>query len=88
MSWYGYGFRPYVSVAKRRANAAREMAKLAKKGHTITPVHIQGREIAGTFWGKAWCENLESYSPCSSLEKSSTFSIRAESRRHSCIMNP
>jgi len=62
MSWYGYGFRPYVPVAQRRANAARQMAKLAKKGHTIAPVRIEGREIASTFWGKAWCENLESYS--------------------------
>jgi uncharacterized Zn finger protein len=60
MGWYG--FAPYVSVAQRRANAAREMAKLAKKGHTITPVRIEGRQIAGTFWGKAWCQNLESYS--------------------------
>ena len=61
MGWY-YGFRPYVSVAKRRANAAREMAKLAKKGHAIAPVRIDGRKIACTFWGKAWCENLEAYS--------------------------
>jgi uncharacterized Zn finger protein len=38
------------------------MAKLAKKGHDITPVRIEGRAIATTFWGKAWCENLESYS--------------------------
>lgn len=60
MSWYG--FRPYVCVAQRRANAAREMAKLARKGHAVTPVCIEGRQIASTFWGKAWCENLESYS--------------------------
>jgi uncharacterized Zn finger protein len=62
MSWHGYGFRPYVPVAQRRANTARQMAKLAKKGHAIDPVQIDGREIADTFWGKAWCENLESYS--------------------------
>jgi uncharacterized Zn finger protein len=62
MSWHGYGFRPYVPVAQRRANAARQMAKLAKKGHAIAPVRIEGREIASTFWGQAWCENLESYS--------------------------
>jgi uncharacterized Zn finger protein len=60
MSWYG--FRPYVPVAQRCANAARQMAKLAKKGHAIAPVQIEGRQIAYTFWGKAWCENLESYS--------------------------
>ena len=61
MSWNHYGFRPYVSVAERRRKAAKEMAKLAKKGKTIQPVHIEGRTIAHTFWGKAWCDNLESY---------------------------
>lgn len=57
-----YGFRPYVPVAKRRAQAAREMAKLQKKGQPISPVVIEGRTIVKTFWGKAWCENLERYS--------------------------
>src|ERR1035437_2659853 len=61
MSVNHYGFRPYVSVAERRCKAAREMAKLAKKGKTIRPVQIEGRTIASTFWGKAWCDNLESY---------------------------
>jgi uncharacterized Zn finger protein len=61
MSWNHYGFRPYVSVAERRRKAAKEMAKLAKKGKTIRPVQIEGRTIARTFWGKAWCDNLESY---------------------------
>src|SRR5450631_3838913 len=57
-----YGFRPYVSVAKRRAIAAREIENLKKKGRTISPVVIEGRTIVRTFWGKAWCENLERYS--------------------------
>ena len=57
-----WGFRPYVSVARRRAKAAKEVAKLAKKGRTISPVKIDGRAIATTFWGKAWCDNLERYS--------------------------
>lgn len=57
-----YGDWPaYVPVAERRAKAEREMQKLRKKGHMITPVIIAGRKIATTFWGKAWCENLESY---------------------------
>jgi uncharacterized Zn finger protein len=65
MGWgYGgdYGFRPYVSVAARRATAAKEMAKLTKKGRVITPVKIDGRTIAASVWGKAWCVHLESYS--------------------------
>jgi uncharacterized Zn finger protein len=57
-----YGFRPYVPVAKRRQQAAREMQKLKKKGHAVAPVVIEGRTIARSFWGKAWCENLERYS--------------------------
>jgi uncharacterized Zn finger protein len=28
----------------------------------MSPVKVAGRVIAGTFWGKAWCDNLESYS--------------------------
>ena len=38
------------------------MAKLAKKGQAISPVVVQGRTIATTAWGKAWCANMESYS--------------------------
>jgi uncharacterized Zn finger protein len=60
--YYSYGFRPYVSVAARRARAARELAKLQKKGRKISPVAIEGRTIARTFWGEAWCDNLERYS--------------------------
>ena len=59
---YGYGWRPYVSVAERRRKAARQMEKLRKKGHPVSPVIIEGRTIVKTFWGKAWCENLERYS--------------------------
>src|SRR6202048_743999 len=59
---YEWGWRPYVSVAERRRQAQREMAKLTKKGQTVSPVVIEGRTIVKTFWGKAWCENLERYS--------------------------
>src|SRR6266571_4593333 len=60
MSWWSY--RPYVSVAERRAKAMRKIEKLAKKGQKFSPVKIAGRKIVATFWGKAWCDNLESYS--------------------------
>ena len=63
MAYYDYyGFKPYVSVAARRARVARELAKLQKKGRKIAPVAIDGRKIAKTFWGEAWCDNLERYS--------------------------
>ncbi len=54
------GFPAYVSVAERQANAAREVAKLSKKGKPCAPVVIAGRAIATTFWGKAWCTHFES----------------------------
>src|SRR5262249_24371657 len=57
-----YMFRPHVTAAQRRAQAAREVEKRRKKGQAVSPVVIGGRTIAHTFWGKAWCDNLESYS--------------------------
>src|SRR5579872_5402341 len=33
-----------------------------KRGHTVSPVVIDGRTIAKTFWGMSWCQNLERYS--------------------------
>ena len=59
---YGWGWRPYVSVVARQRKAEREIKLLKKSGRTISPVEIEGRAIAKTFWGKAWCDNLESYS--------------------------
>lgn len=56
------GWAPYVPVAARKRQAAAEVAALTKKGRTLSPVQIEGRKIARTFWGKAWCTNLESYS--------------------------
>ncbi|MDZ7784615.1 MAG: helix-turn-helix domain-containing protein [Halioglobus sp.] len=58
-----YGeWAPYVPVAKRRARAAREISKLLKKGAKIEPIKVQGRKIARTFWGEAWCSHLEKFS--------------------------
>ncbi len=58
---YG-GWSPYVPVAKRRARAAKEINKLRKKGKDIQPIEVQGRKIARTFWGEAWCNHLERFS--------------------------
>jgi len=58
----GWGWPRYVPVAERRANAQRQLEKQKKKGETYDPVIMQGRAIARTFWGKAWCDHLESHS--------------------------
>jgi uncharacterized Zn finger protein len=51
-----------VPVAERRRRAAKKMASLRKKGLDVQPVTIDGRKIAASFWGEAWCEHLESFS--------------------------
>lgn len=51
-----------VTVAERVHRAASARAALATAGDALSPVVIEGREIASTFWGQAWCENLERYS--------------------------
>ena len=63
MGRYSYEDRyPYVSVARRRAQAAHRITKLKRAGREVSPVEIARRTIAATFWGDAWCRNLESYS--------------------------
>ncbi|MBP8256206.1 MAG: SWIM zinc finger family protein [Opitutaceae bacterium] len=61
MSWYRE-WRPYQSVAERRAKAAAHARKMGKSGVAMAPVTIAGRTIASTFWGQAWCRHLESFS--------------------------
>ena len=60
MAWYGW--RPYVPVAERRRRAMKKMNALRKKGVDVQPIEIEGRKIAKTFWGEAWCDHLESFS--------------------------
>lgn len=51
----------YVPVAEKAARAERKRRQLEKKGHRLDPVCLQGRTIARSWWGQAWCRNLESY---------------------------
>lgn len=62
MSYYDDGWKPYVSVAERRAKAEKAAVKAKKGGAVLTPVDAFRGAIAKTFWGKAWCENLTNYS--------------------------
>jgi uncharacterized Zn finger protein len=57
-----YGWAPYVTVAERKAKALKQMEKLKKKGVKVQPVQLSGRKIAASFWGKGWCDHMESFS--------------------------
>ncbi len=59
----GYGgFGPYVSAAEKRARAQQAAQRLTTSGRALAPVQVEGRKITRTFWGQAWCDNLEAYS--------------------------
>jgi uncharacterized Zn finger protein len=58
---FSSNFPRYVSVAERRDRAESRLKQLSKSHNEITPVVISGRQIATTFWGKSWCNNLETY---------------------------
>ncbi len=66
MSRYGYGYDggwdPYVPVAERKRLAEKKAKRRLKKGQSLAPIRITARKIATTFWGTAWCDNLEHYS--------------------------
>jgi uncharacterized Zn finger protein len=61
MSWE-WSFTPHVSAAEKRHRAKKAVNALEKEGRKLSPVRADGRTIARSFWGKAWCKNLESYS--------------------------
>lgn len=63
MRYYDYGgdWPRTMTVAERRQQARKDAAKLGKRKRG-TPVVIKGSKIATSFWGKAWCSNLERYS--------------------------
>ena len=52
--------QPTVQELKQKAAATVKREKA--KGKTLEPVIIEGRKIATTWWGQAWCDNLERYS--------------------------
>ena len=60
MGYWGY-HPPYVSVAEKKAKAARKLVQLKKKKPDIKPIFIEGRTITRTWWGKSWNLNLERY---------------------------
>lgn len=73
-NYYG-NWAPYVPVAQRKAQAINHVAQLAKKeGRKPSPVKLEGRKFATTFWGQAWCDNLEAYSDFSNrLPRGATY---------------
>ncbi|HEY5563794.1 MAG TPA: hypothetical protein VIK72_18920 [Clostridiaceae bacterium] len=54
-------YTEYVSASEKKEKAKRQIEKLRKKNPDLAPVVIEGKNIASTWWGKAWNKNLEIY---------------------------
>lgn len=55
-----YYSQPTVAELRKRINESRKSAK--EKGKSYEPVTPPpGRNIVSSWWGKAWCENLQQY---------------------------
>lgn len=49
------------TTAELRRNSESSRKKAQEKGQVLEPVVIEGRTIAKSWWGRAWCRNLEQY---------------------------
>ena len=77
-----FRWKATLSVAEKRQQAERRLAALSKTGSGLSPVVLEGRKIATSFWGKAWCENLERYSDYANrLPRGRSYV------RHSCVID-
>ena len=56
-----WGYPEYVTVAEKKAKAAKKLEQLRKKRPDIDPVVISGTALARSWWGKSWNRNLERY---------------------------
>ena len=50
-----------MSAEELRKKSAEGLKKERSKGKTPEPVIVHGKEIVHSWWGKAWCDNLEQY---------------------------
>lgn len=62
MSWYS--FRRYVSASEQHAQTQKKLKAFQATGRTIEPLgELTHRlKIATSFWGRSWCQHLESFS--------------------------
>jgi len=57
-----YRRKPALTAAERRRRIELALRMLAPNASLPPPPALAGRGIARTFWGRAWCTNLEHYS--------------------------
>lgn len=61
MGYYDDYYFRQPTVAEMRHQAEEMIKKAKKQGKLWNPVVIEGKKIAKSWWGEAWCRNLERY---------------------------
>ncbi len=59
--WDTDSFYEQPSAEQIKRNVGETAKKARAKGKIMHPVKVEGRVIAHSWWGSAWCENLERY---------------------------
>ena len=77
-----------MTVAERRQQAREGYGQAQESGKRGTPVIIEGRKIAKSFWGKSWCSNLERYSDYASRLPRGRSAMSATDRSSTCRSPP
>lgn len=62
-NYYGRANMHYRKVDEKKQLGDAYIKRMLKKGYDIQPVSViaTGRKVTTTWWGKAWCDNLEKY---------------------------
>ena len=55
-----------LSAEEIKQKAGESAKKEKAKGKTLSPITVTGRKIVTSWWGRAWCDNLEQYADYSS----------------------
>ncbi|MBP6218718.1 MAG: hypothetical protein KA436_09040 [Oligoflexales bacterium] len=59
--FYDDDYPRYISAAERREGAKKALTKLLKKERNLSPIVAYSKNIAQSFWGKAWCKHIAEY---------------------------
>lgn len=59
--WKQTTYYSQISVEELQKKAKKSVESAQKKGRAFSPVIIEGREIAQSWWGRAWCRQIEQY---------------------------
>lgn len=55
-----------ISVEELQRKALQSVNNAKSKGKELHPIIIEGRQVAKSWWGIAWCQNIEQYADYSS----------------------